>query len=173
MSSKRNPAASNNWQTPAGLAGLVDDFANYRGFDRITLDPATTKENPMGAEFIRTPDCDPDGLQTQWFDMLYTEPRFVYVNPPYQAAWYAKIHLEGVRMRGAHENCHMIALLPAKPGTQYFANLMGAASANCFVTGRLTFRGAAEPAPFESSLMYWGNKPHHFRAHFEELGWVI
>jgi len=173
MSSRRNPAANDDWQTPPNIRELVDSFALEMGFDRITLDPATTRENPMGAEFIRTPDCDPDGLETEWFELLSDKPRFVYVNPPYRAAWYKKIELEAIRMRSAHTNCQMVALLPAKPGTKYFADLAQQMDAACFITGRLTFKGAPDQAPFENALLYFGRKRHHFRAAVDHLGWVI
>jgi len=173
VSSKRNPNANDLWQTPSDLRELIHRFVWKMDFERLTLDPATTQENPMGAEFIRTPECDPDGLETEWFHLLHEDARFVYVNPPYRKAWYSKIFLEATRMAAAAPGCHMLALLPAKPGTKYFGQLVESASANLFITGRLTFQGATEPATFESALMYWGNKRHHFAVAFEELGWVI
>lgn len=173
MSSRRNPAANDDWQTPPNIRELVDSFAWTKNFDRITLDPATTRKNPMGAEFIRTPDCDPDGLETEWFELLSDKPRFVYVNPPYRAAWYKKIELEAIRMRSAHTNCQMVALLPAKPGTGYFQDLEREASGTVFIRGRLTFVGADSCAPFESALMYFGRDRFSFLAHFQELGWAV
>ena len=101
----RNPDARDDWQTPTDLLAVVQAFGSYLGCKGITLDPATVKDNPTNAAFIRTPDCDPDGLQTEWSSMLEAKPRMVYVNPPYRAAWYAKIKLEAVRMKelpGAH-----------------------------------------------------------------------
>lgn len=170
MSSKRNPEARHDWQTPEDLAELVTGFAKHIGFTGITLDPATTKENPMGAEYIRTPDCDPDGLETNWFNPLNTMARFVYVNPEYVAKWYAKVQLEAERLPDGN---HMVALLPAKPGTGYFSELVSVATAVVFIRGRLVFRGATDPAPFESALVYFGNKPLQFMAWFERLGWAV
>lgn len=171
MSSVRNPDAKDTWQTPDELLACVQAFGSYLGHRGITLDPATTKENPTGAKYIRTPDCDPDGLETEWFELL-GDPRFVYVNPPYRAAWYHKIKLEAIRMKGQEHN-HMIALLPAKPGTGYFQDLAAKADAIVFVRGRLTFKGADNSAPFESAILYFGGDKWKFCASFQRFGWVV
>jgi hypothetical protein len=95
------------------------------------------------------------------------------VNPPYRAEWYKKIVLEAVRRPHTLAPSHMIALLPAKPGTAYFQEIADHMDAGLFIRGRLTFRGAAECAPFESALAYFGPSKHAFRAHFEEIGWAV
>ena len=164
--------ANDNWETPESLLVDILHFAYSLELAGITLDPATTRENPTGAMRIRTPDCDPDGLETEWAYVGVDESGsgLVYVNPPYRAAWYAKIANEADRLmpRG-----HMISLLPAKPGTKYFQRLASSAEARVFLRGRLTFRGAPDPAPFESALLYWGSAQHRFRAAFEGKGWAI
>lgn len=170
---RRSKDTKDTWQTPDDLLASVQAFGSWLGAKGITLDPATVKDNPTRAEYIRTPDCDPDGLETEWFDLLSDKTRLVYVNPPYRAAWYKKIALEAVRMAHAGKGAHMIALLPAKPGTSYFIELQEHATAILFIRGRLTFKGAPDPAPFESALLYFGKSPHQFRASFEGLGWVV
>jgi hypothetical protein len=166
---RRSKDTTDNWETPLDLLATVEAFGSYLGCKGITFDPATVKENPTRAQVIRTPECDPDGLNTEW---SYTagEKGLIYINPPYRTAWYTKIAHEAARLR---EGQHMIALLPAKVGTGYFQSLVEHASAIVFIRGRLTFKGAKDPAPFESALMYFGKKPHQFRAQFEKFGWAI
>lgn len=166
---RRSKTSTDDWQTPADLLATVQAFGSYLGFKGISLDPATVKENPTGAARIRTPECEPDGLVTDW-SYACGEEGLVYCNPPYRAAWYAKIAEEAERQRWGQ---HMIALLPAKPGTKYFSSLGQKADALCFITGRLTFKGAPDPAPFESALIYFGCKGHQFRAQFDRHGWCI
>jgi hypothetical protein len=166
---RRSKDTTDNWETPLDLLATVEAFGSYLGCKGITFDPATVKENPTRAAKIRTPDCDPDGLNTDW---VYAagEDALIYVNPPYRTAWYTKIGATTLRLRDGQ---HMIALLPGKPGTGYFQDLVEYASAIVFIRGRLTFKGAKDPAPFESALMYFGRRPHQFRAQFEKYGWVV
>jgi hypothetical protein len=166
---RRSKNTTDDWQTPNDLLAVVQAFGSWVGCKGITLDPATTKENPTRAAKIRTPECDPDGLKTDW-SYAVGEEGLIYVNPPYKAAWYTKIGEEAERMRWGQ---HMIALLPGKPGTGYFQDLVGHSSAIVFIRGRLTFKGAPDPAPFESAMMYFGSKPHQFRAQFEKFGWAV
>jgi hypothetical protein len=166
---RRSKNTTDDWQTPNDLLAVVQAFGSHLGCKGITFDPATVKDNPTRAAFIRTPDCDPDGLQTEWW-YVAGDGALIYVNPPYRAAWYTKIEEEAQRLRVGQ---HMIALLPAKVGTGYFQDLVEHASAIVFIRGRLTFKGAPDPAPFESALMYFGNKPRQFRAQFEKFGWVV
>lgn len=166
---RRSENTKDDWHTPKDLLATVQAFGSYLGTRGITLDPATVKDNPTRAERIRTPECEPDGLETEWW-YAAGEESLIYVNPPYRAAWYTKIAEEAARLR---EGQHMIALLPAKVGTGYFQGLVEHASAIVFVRGRLTFDGAKDPAPFESALLYFGKRPHQFRAHFERMGWAV
>jgi hypothetical protein len=166
---RRSKSSTDTWQTPNEVLATVEAFGSYMGCKGITLDPATVKENPTRAAKIRTPECDPDGLETDW-SYAAGEKALIFCNPPYRAAWYTKIAEEAARLRDGQ---HMIALLPAKVGTSYFYSLVQHASAIVFVRGRLTFVGAPDPAPFESALLYFGKSPHQFRAQFEKLGWAV
>lgn len=166
---RRSENSRDDWQTPKDLVATIQAFGSYMGTKGITLDPATVKANPTNAQRIRTPECDPDGLATDWW-YVAGESSLIYVNPPYRAAWYTKIGEEAARLL---EGQHMIALLPAKVGTNYFQDLSAVADAIVFVRGRLTFDGAKDPAPFESALLYFGKRPHQFRAQFEKMGWAV
>jgi hypothetical protein len=166
---RRSKDTVDTWQTPNDLLASIEAFGSYLGTKGITLDPATVKDNPTRAAKVRTPDCDPDGLNTDW-SYAAGEDALIYVNPPYRTVWYTKVCEEAQRLR---EGQHMIALLPGKPGTGYFQDLVEHASAIVFIRGRLTFKGAKDPAPFESALMYFGKSPHQFRAAFEKFGWAV
>ena len=166
---RRSKDSKDTWETPNDVIAVAQAFGSWLGTKGISLDPATVKENPTNAAKIRTPECDPDGLQTDW-SYAAGENALIWVNPPYRAAWYKKIGEEGQRLR---DDQHMIALLPAKVGAGYFQDLIEHASAIVFIRGRLTFKGAPDPAPFESALMYFGKKPHQFRAQFEKFGWAV
>lgn len=166
---RRGKDSTDSWQTPNDLLSTVQAFGSYVGARGISLDPATVKDNPTRAAKIRTPDCDPDGLETDW-TFAAGEGGLIFVNPPYRSAWYTKIAEEGQRLRWDQ---HMIALLPAKVGTGYFQMLVKHAKAIVFIRGRVTFKGAPNPAPFESALLYFGSSPHQFRAQFEKYGWAL
>ena len=59
---RRSANTKDTWQTPDDLLAVVEGFGSYLGTKGISLDPATVKENPTRAHYIRTPECDPDGL---------------------------------------------------------------------------------------------------------------
>lgn len=161
VSSKRNPNACEDWRTPAAILDPIN-----RHFGRIAFDPATTRDNLTNAEYIRTEDCDPDGLATEW----HTFGGLTFVNPPYRKAWYDKI---GRELSKRSTDSELIALLPAKPGTAYFQNLVELCDATCFVRGRLTFDGAPTSAPFESALLYAGDRRARFVRAFRRVGWIV
>jgi hypothetical protein len=155
MSSRRNPEARDDWQTPDLILERV------RRLGSIAFDPATAPGNPTGAVKYMTE----GGLESAWsFDGL------AFVNPPYRVPWYRKIEHEVQRLDQGQE---LVALIPAKPGTAYFQDLSRRCSAVCFLRGRLTFRGAEQQAPFESAVLYAGARLTAFRDAFADLGWVV
>ena len=87
---RRSADTKDTWQTPDDLLATVEAFGSYVGAKGISLDPATVKENPTRAQKIRTPECEPDGLKTDW-SYAMGEEGLTYCNPPYRAAWYAEI----------------------------------------------------------------------------------
>ena len=154
MSSKRNPEAKDDWQTPECVLERV------RRIDRIGLDPASCPGNPTGARVHLTP--KQDGLSCTW-----KNSGLVWVNPPYKPPWYRTILSE------ANGGAEIVALLMAKPGAGYFQDLAGVASAICFWRGRLTFVGAPATAAFDSALLYFGHRPATFRLAFRGAGWLV
>jgi hypothetical protein len=89
------------------------------------------------------------------------------MNPPYGR------EIDRWVEKRCHEHEHgevieAVALLPARPDTQWFKRLRNYAC--CFVEGRLTFIGNDDPAPFPSVLFYFGEDLGKFVHYFEELG---
>ena len=158
-----------NHRTPELILGLVRKFAP------IKLDPCTTKDNPTKAEFIRTPDCSPDGLETRWHEF----GGLVYVNPPYGRRkgqrcleWVDKM-IEEARL-----GTEIITLLPSRTDTVWFQKILDMArwdqtGLQCdivFVRGRLTFVEQPNAAPFPSAIIHWGTRWGDFAEAFKVLG---
>jgi phage N-6-adenine-methyltransferase len=147
-------------ETPESILSRV------RQIGPIVLDPATRKENPTGAEYIRTPHCDPDGLVTRWREFK----GLVFVNPPYgrphNRVWAEKIASEG------KAGAEIVALVAARTGSRWFEQ-MWTANRICFVLGRIRFVGSEAGAPFDSALCYWGPRVSRFEKAMEGLGKLI
>lgn len=147
------------WQTPPDLIDKIKQVGP------IILDPATCKENPVGALTFYTP--EDDGLKLPW-----SLQGINFVNPPYKYCkdWVRKMVAE--RLRG----CDIIALIPSRTDTRYWQDLIfPTAESICFVRGRIKFLDptvdgpprAKDPAPMPSALIYWGDETG--RRVFDEL----
>lgn len=144
------------WQTPDNVLDLV------RAFAPIGLDPCTTVDNPVRANYFIAP--PEDGLVLSWAGL-----GLVFVNPPYGRAlpaWARRMADEGAR------GTEIIGLVPARPDTQWFQTYITTATALLFWRGRLKFKGAKDAAPFPSLLPYWGPRVDQFRAIFGRFGWI-
>ena len=124
----------------------------------IDLDPCSDDEYhvPATRAYTRTD----DGLRQPWSGR-------VYMNPPYGRdiePWVAKLVAEHV----SGNVTEAIALVPARTDTQWFRLLRDYVC--CFVTGRLTFIGNDDPAPFPSALFYLGNDIDAFYRAFNPIG---
>lgn len=139
-----------------------------RDIGPIGLDPCTTGDNPTGARYIRTEDCDPNGLETAWHEF----GGIVYVNPPY-GRHRGKRCLEWVEkaIEESDKGAKVIMLLPARTDTSWFQRLF--AYQLCFIRGRLTFKGQINGAPFPSALVNMGVTPRRFIAACEGLGAIV
>lgn len=130
----------------------------------IDLDPCSNSHETPNVPAALHYTAEDDGLAQEWHGR-------VYMNPPYGreiGAWVDKL---------IHEHKHggvtyAIALLPARTDTQWFVKLRDYPV--CFVTGRLTFIGNDDPAPFPSAVFYLGDDIEQFYYAFVELGdiWV-
>lgn len=89
---------------------------------------------------------DDNGLGLDWFGT-------VWMNPPYTKGqvkvWITKLikeMLAGHITRG-------VALVAARPDTQWFQTAVSYAAEVRFLKGRLTFQGSTDPAPFPSAVL--------------------
>jgi len=102
--------------------------------------------------------------------------RTVYVNPPFgdddMPQWIGKMIHE--REQGAE----IIALLPAYPSSQWFANMWATADGLCWygipgrTPSRAKFIGAASTAPFAIMFVYWGPDVDRFAESFQQVGQI-
>jgi len=138
-----NSTGNNQWETPAALAkGLSDSVG---GFD---LDPcAATRDRRKArvkAKVLLT--SDDDGLTARWRGK-------VFVNPPYSRGlsdWIRKCVLESQR------DCLVVALIPARPDTSYWHDLIAGRADIFMLRGRLKFGDGDNSAPFPSCVVVWG-----------------
>lgn len=132
----------------ACLGGIdIDPCSNARGADANV---------PARDHFTR----EDDGLSREWHGT-------VYMNPPYGRevdAWVAKL----IEEHRAGRVTQAIALLPARPDTQWYRRLRD--YKRCEVEGRLTFIGNNDPAPFPSVIFYLGCDDAQFIYCFDEFG---
>lgn len=131
-------------------------------FGSIDLDPCSnSKANPNVPATMHYTAKD-NGLLQPWAGR-------VFMNPPYGAEigqWIERLAVEFE----AGNVTEAIALVPARPGSLWFAELSKAAALWCFVAGRLTFVNNDNPAHFPSALAYLGPRPRAFAAAFAGLG---
>lgn len=126
----------------------------------IDLDPCSNDgppNVPATQHYTRTA----NGLAQPWTGR-------VYMNPPYgrdMKRWIRKLVAEHRRPGGVTA---AIALVPARPDTQWFQVLRDFPC--CFVTGRLTFIGNDDPAPFPSAVFYLGDDLDRFARCFTPFG---
>ena len=151
------PGNKNTWATPEWLLDCV------RNVGPLVLDPCTTQENPTGAKYIRTEQCAPDGLETEWADFK----GLVYVNPPYgrghMRPWTHKILIE------AHNGVEIIALTRGDTSTGWASFLLTEADLVCFPP-RIKFKGATGSPPFANLIFYFGRNRDLFYDAFIRVG---
>jgi hypothetical protein len=149
-------SASPEWYTPKHV---VDLAAQVLG--QIDLDPCWHPDSPVNATatFIE----QQDGLAQEWAGR-------VYLNPPYGRAidgWVERLvtEYESGRVQEA------VALVPARVDTEWFRRLDD--YPRCFISGRLTFSNADNPAPFPSAVVYLGNDVAKFHRIFGAIGSIF
>lgn len=124
-----------DWPTPMAL------FATLNAEFGFTLDAAASHENTkVPARYFTIED---DGLKQPWTGT-------VWCNPPYGKgvidAWVAKA------IQSAREGATVVMLVPARPGSRWFTQLIEHSEEVRLLTGRITFEGAGAPAPFPSAI---------------------
>lgn len=149
------------WITPPKILDRVG---------HITCDPCTWPDNPTGADYFFTK--DDDGLTQPWSRIGKN-----FCNPPYggfQVAWIKKTIAENLL------GCETELLIPAKTETKIWQDwVFPTAHAICFIKGRLSFidpetrKPRKAPAPFPSSVVYYGKDVEGFRSRFGDIGTIV
>lgn len=126
----------------------------------IDLDPCSNSKEKPNVPALDHYTADDDGLSQSWFGRIY-------MNPPYGRAigdWVTKLKNEYEQGNVTEA----IALVPARTDTQWWQAMRNYSV--CFVTGRLTFIGNEDPAPFPSAIFYLGEDMEKFYSVFSEFG---
>ncbi len=154
-----------SWNTPEPVLTPLHKFAT------VGLDPCSNPDSIVGAVVEWSLERGHDGLAREWGEL-----GLVFVNPEYGRAinaWIAKCVTEARGAGTGRGGCEIVALVPARTDTRWFADIWQSASAILFWRGRLTFLGAPAGAPFPSALVYWGNRPRAFGRAFKACGKVV
>jgi len=168
----RTETSRDNWRTPSEIIALVKRIFDYP----IDLDPCAAPdpkfhfatENYSGetgeAPFI----TGRNGLKTAWTGN-------VFINPPYGKAirlWIDKGYFEYIRANTVSQ----IWLVPARPGSHWWANLLRMSPLFAVLNGRLKFDDQPASAGFPSALFIaTRNKPtiKRFVSECTESNWTL
>jgi transcriptional regulator with XRE-family HTH domain len=144
-----NSTGNNGWTSPVWLANALSEAVG--GFD---LDPcaATTdrRRARVKAKILLT-EAD-DGLSVNWRGTSRGTSK-VFVNPPYGrgiARWVLKC------LHEAQRGCTVVALMPARPDTNYWHRFIAGHADVFMLRGRLKFGDGKNSAPFASCVVIWG-----------------
>lgn len=173
---------THTWRTPLAFIALVrqldqviglDPSANHKRKNQFATLNLTGPRGPAQRtyRFDRT-SMRADGLAATW-----RGHGLVYCNPPYgrqMHLWITKACRAFRKARFQDTDDELVMLIPARPDTRWFHDLLTHADALCFWKGRLKFvRGQSlAPAPFPSLVVYFGRRPKRFRKIFGPHGWV-
>jgi len=143
-----NSSGNNTWETPSDLAEALSQAVG--GFD---LDPcaatADRRRARVKAKILLT--AADDGLSVSWSGL--SSSLKVFVNPPYArglSKWVRKCFEEAKR------GCVVVGLLPARPDTHYWHQLIASHADVFMMRGRLKFGDGENSAPFPSCVVVWG-----------------
>jgi phage N-6-adenine-methyltransferase len=123
------------WETPQPF------FDQYHAEFGFTLDVCA---RPWNAKCPRYFTPEDDGLAQPW------DGEICFMNPPYGrtiAAWMRKAY------ESAIEGATVVCLLPVRTDTKWWQCYCHPPAEVRFVPGRLTFGGAANPAPFPNAVV--------------------
>lgn len=145
------------WYTPPEMIALV-----LQVLGEIDLDPCSNAGTPnVPARQHYT--ASEDGLFYPWQGTVYMNPPYGDAIPP----WIVKL----VNHYRFGQVTEAIALVPARPDTQWFKPLYDFPI--CFVEGRITFLGGESGAPFPSAFAYLGTNQHRFIKIFGRIGTIV
>lgn len=159
-----NASKAMDWRTPPDVLDLVRQC--YETVE-IGLDPATSDDNPTRAL---------EWTSSTGLDISWRGHGLVWLNPPYGRGlrrWTRKARQE-FEHAGAADADALVMLVPARTDTAWWhEDVLPLASAILFLRGRLTFVGAAAPAPFPSALVFRGGLRWDVVERSRERGWLV
>jgi len=143
---------------------LIADLKTVFSFD---LDVCASRPNVCEA-FYTTED---NGLSKPWHGLCY-------MNPPYGKHEQIDQWMLKARTEAEKPGCTVIALVPARTGTQWWHDTVPYARLCVFVKGRLRFHlpgGQVAPhsAGFPSALVTWGDLTQMQISKLASYGWAI
>jgi len=152
---------SDNWYTPPDVVALVEQVAP------IALDPFPEQWEAQNRILC------PDGFERQW---ECAAGELTYCNPPYsRLSDFAECW---ANRRPIVNRWHLIALVPSRTDTKWFAMLRQYSDAIAFYLGRIKFvlpdGTRRTSAPFASALFYAGPTPGRFSDVMSAAGhWAV
>lgn len=137
------------WQTPPEV---WQNVLSRLGIQQFDLDPCSPDDGQRSIPCVNRYALADDGLSRSWGD----SGSVVWVNPPYGKAlslWIDKMVAEAIL------GVKVIALVPARTGTNWWHKALEGGGKPEFLRGRLRFVGqdgkAGNAAPFDSALIWW------------------
>lgn len=149
------------WNTPRWFIDRIE-----KALGRIALDPCSNSWSEVRAAREFRLERGKDGLSLPWRGLTY-------VNPPYGraiAVWTARCADQ------AGEGAEVIALVPSRTDTAWWQAAARSCQAVVLWRGRFKFMTQgkeADPAPFPSSVFYFGQRGDLFLAEFGNDGIVV
>lgn len=130
-----------DWNTPQNIVELVHEF--FGGPPDV--DPCSNPNSIVQArrEYMR--ERDENGLVVEW-------SKTFFLNPPYGTGvlnWVIKAANQ------AAQGATGLGLMPQRTDSRWGQYVLSEAAAVCFLRGRVTFVGAASPAPFPCMVPMW------------------
>ena len=152
-----------DWLTPDEILEAV-----VKAMGGIDLDPCSNSHEEPNVPALKHYTKEDDGLAQPWYGR-------VFANPPYSKKRTEGIHPWSEKLIEEWESGRLlmgIFLVPARPGSEWWANLSRYASCVVLIDGRLRFKGAPGAAPFPSALFAYGIGRAHMRRTFGQMGTV-
>jgi phage N-6-adenine-methyltransferase len=166
----KNPHVSfnsgeNEWYTPPEYIE-----AARRVMGKIDLDPASSEvaNKTVGATVYFT--AEDDGLRYSWDGR-------VWMNPPYSSDLIGKFTNKITEHFLGEEITEAVVLVNNATETAWFQTMLTAASAVCFLRGRVKFidmDGNPSGAPLQGqAILYFGKNSEKFKTEFSEFGKIL
>ena len=131
-------SANQEWETPQTLFNQLNEEFNF------TLDVCALPETAKCEKYYTPLE---NGLIQDWSNEV------CWMNPPYgkfQKEWIYKAHEESLK------GTTVVCLIPARPDTKIWHEVIFPNAEVRFIKGRITFVGAKSPAVFPSALVIFG-----------------